>query len=290
MPKDILSEFVSGIAKEIKEAYREAKAEHIRRTTPIAYWCHLFDEFNYSPQEFYALVKQHLDRRAVPDLVTELILLHEGTIFSKQRLYLELRRERFVFQLCAAAFGTSWFVSSRLFDKRHGAKRWHFLLLFLFLASVWVALLSQFGWLLTIAFLGLGITFVWSLMRLAAGENAAALDDFLCRLPFLGRIYETLFHPDTYFRQDQRNMYKQAVNRALQDAFSDLQSQMGIVELAGGLAQHFNHGLPHLLRVVISPAGLGVMNQGGETSLGHNLPIRLEDDGFDIGGANINAC
>jgi hypothetical protein len=224
MANDLVSELVSGFM----EGVSEARAEYVRRTTPIGYWCHLFDNFSYSPQEFYALVKHHLDQRAVPDLLTQFTLMHEGTVFSKQRLYLELRRERFVFQVCAAAFGTGWFVSSRLFDKRRGATWWHFLILGFFMFWATIGLWLVFGLLVTVAVLGMALTFSWSLMRLGAGESVTRLDDLLCQLPFLGRIYETLFHPDTYFRQDQRNMYKQAVDRAVRAALGDLATQKGL--------------------------------------------------------------
>ena len=224
MATDLVSELVSNF----KEAWEEARAEYVRRTTPIAYWCHLFDNFSYTPQEFYTLVKQHLDQRAVPDLLTQFILMHEGTVFSKQRLYLELRRERFVFQVCAAAFGTGWFVSSRLFDKRCGAKWWHFVILGLFLFCLTLGFWLVFGLFITVAVLGMVITFFWSLMRLGASESVSRLDDLLCQLPFIGRIYETLFHPDTYFRKDQRNMYKEAVDRAVKAALGDLDTQKGL--------------------------------------------------------------
>src|SRR5712672_1064845 len=65
MASDSVSEFVSEFAAGLKESLREARAEYIRRTTPIAYWSHLFDDFTHTPHEFYALVKEHLDRRAV---------------------------------------------------------------------------------------------------------------------------------------------------------------------------------------------------------------------------------
>ncbi len=229
---DDVTEFASEFAAGLKEAWREARAEYIRRTTPIAYWSHLFDDFTHSAHEFYALVKEHLDRRAVPDLLTEYILMNEGTVFSKRRLYLELRRERFVFQICAAAFGTGWFVSSRLFDRRRGARWLDFILVSIFRFGASVFLWAALGFLLAVAVLGTVVTLLWSCMRLAARESVARLDDLLCQLPCVGRIYETFFHPDTYFRQDQRNMYRAAVHRALQAALGDLQARKGLKPLS----------------------------------------------------------
>jgi hypothetical protein len=233
MAGDIVSEIVVGL----KEAWHEAQAERIRRTTPVAYWCHLIDDFSYASREFYALVERHLQERAVPDLLTDYILLREGTVFSKQRQYLELRRERFVFQICAAPFGTGWFVSSRLFDRRRGARWLDFILVGLLLLWVSVGLWAAFDCLVAAAVLGTIVTLLWSLMRLAASESAARLDDQLCQLPCVGRIYETLFHPDTYFRQDQRNMYREAVHRAVMAALGDLHAQKGLKQLSEAESQ-----------------------------------------------------
>ncbi len=228
MATDIASDVLSGLAAQVTEAWREARAERIRRTTPIAYWCQLFENFAFSPQEFYALVTRHLEERAVPDLLTEFVLLHESTVFSRKRLYLELRRERFVFQLCAAPFGTGWFVSSRLFDRRRGARWLDYVVAGLFLACVSVGVWAAYGIFVAVAVGGAVLTFSWSLMRLAAYQSTSRLDELLCRVPCLGRVYETFFHPETYFRQDQRNMYKQAVQHALKAALRELQTQKGL--------------------------------------------------------------
>src|SRR5439155_12435524 len=98
MASEPFSEFFS----QIKAGYQEAKAESIRRNTPIAHWSHSFPDFNFSPTDFYRMVAEQIQAREVPDLVMELSLLHQGHVFSKKRLYLQLRRERFVFLICAA--------------------------------------------------------------------------------------------------------------------------------------------------------------------------------------------
>ena len=89
--------------------------------TPISHWCVLFDDCVYSPKDFYESVERNLLRRQVPDLLRDYILLHEGTLFSNRRLYYQMRRERIVAEICAAPFGSGFFVSSRLFDRRRRA-------------------------------------------------------------------------------------------------------------------------------------------------------------------------
>ena len=90
------------VAGFIARQHLEAQADKIGRNTPISYWCHLFDECVYSPADFYEFVEQGLKRRQVPDLLVDFVLFHEGNIFSKSRLYHQMRRERIVGQAEAA--------------------------------------------------------------------------------------------------------------------------------------------------------------------------------------------
>jgi hypothetical protein len=226
------SEVTAESAVGANERWRTGQAQYVRRARQVAYWSHLFDDFTHSPGEFYALIEQQLDQRAVPDRVSDCVLLREGTVFSKERLYLELRRERFVFQICAAPFGSGWFVSSRLFDRRRGARWWDFLIICSLVSGLSLGLWLQFGSLVTVAILGIVFTLAWSLMRLASNESLGRLDDWLCRVPFAGRLYETFFHPDTFFRQDQCNMFRAAVHRALLATLTNLGTQKGLKPLS----------------------------------------------------------
>lgn len=221
----------SGAIDSFLEGWKEAKAEHVKRATPLYYWCKLF-EFHHSPREFYALVEQNLDKRQVPGLLKGFTLLHEGTVFSPKRLYLQMRRERVVFEICAAHFGTGFFTSSRLFDRRRDATLLDYIMTTFIFTGLGAVGWTQLGAVSSIAIVGCVVTLWWSLMRLGVSMEAAQLDEHLTRIPFLGRIYETLFHPNTYFRQDQTNMYREAVHRAMMDAVADLTAQKGLKPLS----------------------------------------------------------
>lgn len=221
-------DFLSTLLADIQEGWKEGRAQAIRDTTPVSYWCHLYDDFNYSPVEFFRQVGAELEKREVPGLLQGFTLMRESNFLSRKRLYLHVRRERFVFEICAAPFGTGWFVSSRLFDRRRGARWFDFLILAAGLILIGLVSIQAMGLFLALATLGSIVTILWSLMRLAATESVALLDDRLCRIPCLGRIYETLFHPDTFFRQDQRAMYQEAVHRSVMKVISDLTTLKGI--------------------------------------------------------------
>jgi hypothetical protein len=115
-----------------------------------------------------------------------------------------------------------------LFDRRRGAKWIDFVIVIGTLLLGGAGLVAALGPILAVAVFGTLLAFGWSMMRLAAGRSVARLDDRLCDLPCIGRIYETLFHPDTYFRQDQCAMYQEAVQRAVMKALADLTNLKGL--------------------------------------------------------------
>jgi len=222
---------------------REAMAQEVARMTPISYWCTLFDDCVYSPKEFYESVERNLLRRQVPDLLRDYILLHEGTLFSKRRMYYQMRRERIVAEICAAPFGSGFFISSRLFDRRRHAFIFDYILALCILLATSVPIWRWFDSVAALVWFGVLFTTFWSLMRLATDIDFAWLDDKICEVPFLGPIYETWFHPNTYYRQDQHAMYREAVNRSVQEAVAELTAQKGLKPLS---ESQFRPVLPEL--------------------------------------------
>ena len=85
---------ILGIFTGSKEGRDSASSEEAKRNTPLSYWCTLFEDFHYSPQEFYQLVLERLQRRQVPDLLSDNILMRESHALSRRRLYLQMRRQR----------------------------------------------------------------------------------------------------------------------------------------------------------------------------------------------------
>jgi hypothetical protein len=75
------------------------------------------------------------------------------------------------------------------------------------------------------------VALCWSLMRLAAVDAVAWLTRKLPEAPLIGRIYESFFHPNTYFRQDTNECYRTAIHDAVMSAIDDLTAQHGIRSL-----------------------------------------------------------
>lgn len=227
-----MDEVIRPIANFLHRKVAEAKAEKIGRNTPISYWCTLFDDCVYSPHDFYEIVERNISRRQVPDLLRDCILLHEGTAFSRRRLYFQMRRERIVAEICAAPFGSGFFISSRLFDRRKHAFFWDYFFAGLTLIVLSLPVFGKYGPIVAIVVFGTFITTFWSLMRLATEISFAWLDEKICMVPWFGPIYETWFHPNTNYRQDQHNMYREAVNRSVQEAVAELTTEKGLKPLS----------------------------------------------------------
>ena len=90
-------------------------------TEVISHWNTLIENFNVSPQNFYAQITKAVQRRQIPDAKIERIQMKEGNFFSSKREYLGIScKKDFYFAICGAPFGTGFFVSWWLLDPPDG--------------------------------------------------------------------------------------------------------------------------------------------------------------------------
>jgi hypothetical protein len=234
----------------IIESFKEGREEAIRerKARQKDYKKRLIENFNYSPKEFYVLLAKALESRRVPGLTGGLVKLYESVRGSSKRLYMTVDRERFVYYVCAAPFGSGFFFSWRLVDERRPAEWYHFLILaslfaaisgflsLLFLGPI-AQLFGSFGYdpiavalilpFVPVTFFLLQSVFLWSLMNYASipGKDALARD--IERTPVLGRVFERCFRPDTYFRHDSQEMFKNAFENALNETIESVTTPQG---------------------------------------------------------------
>ncbi len=200
----------------------------VRDSEELAHWAKLFEQFNYSPREFYTLVEKNLATRSVPGAGAEFRVLPEGGILSPERLYLTVKRERLVFLLCAAPFGTGFFVSSHLLDYRSEANLLDYLVAIALLCGISFLVGYKYGFIPGVFTLGLLVTMFWSLFRKAVSVGGEWLDDNFADLPIIGPIYQSLFRPDTYFRRDATEMFRQAVHNSVMQSIDEMTTAKGI--------------------------------------------------------------
>ena len=201
----------------------------------LNHWYALVPGFKSSTGEFYGMVEKELKNREIPGLESSRLDFSEGGALSAKREYLRMTRERLVFDVCAAPFGTSYFFSCR-FAEIPAVVTIAELILFLGALGIGGMLLLY----LCVKVFGLFAPFVFPFVCLAllilgiyVMRNAVALglkdlDAALIKMPILGPIYEAWFRKDTYYRQDTRLMYLDTVNEVVKAAVEETTGAKGI--------------------------------------------------------------
>lgn len=90
-------------------------------TEVISRWSTLIPNFHYSSQKFYEELSKAVEKRQIPEAKISRIQMKEGGLFSAKREYLGISCNKdFYFAVCAAPFGTGFFVSWWLLDPPDG--------------------------------------------------------------------------------------------------------------------------------------------------------------------------
>ena len=79
-----------------------------------AHWHQYFEDIPISPLDFYKSLRAALKTNQVPEIIVNNVEFLEGGPLSAERAYLEIRHDWLTYHVCAAPFGTGFFVSSRL--------------------------------------------------------------------------------------------------------------------------------------------------------------------------------
>ena len=80
---------------------------------PESVWRYLFPDLKFSAQEFYDAIEKKLKEQEVPNALTLRVEFSEyGQILDGQRTYLRVRSGMYVFDICAAPYGTGFFAST----------------------------------------------------------------------------------------------------------------------------------------------------------------------------------
>lgn len=77
----------------------------------LSNWHQSIDNLQLSSAEFYKSMEKAIEDQKLPDVKLSLENLSEGGLFSSKRLYLRIIRRGLIFDICAAPFGTNFFIS-----------------------------------------------------------------------------------------------------------------------------------------------------------------------------------
>lgn len=90
-------------------------------TEVLSSWSTLIENFNASPQTFYAEVTKSIEKRQMPNAKIDRISFKESHLLSAKREYLRIScKTDFYFAVCGAPFGTGFFVSWWLLEPPAG--------------------------------------------------------------------------------------------------------------------------------------------------------------------------
>jgi hypothetical protein len=81
-------------------------------------WYYSVQGISITPSDFYSELEQRLASRQIPKCNITSYEWREGGFFSGSRLYLRVRRQKLLFDICGAPFGTTFFFSWWLSAKR----------------------------------------------------------------------------------------------------------------------------------------------------------------------------
>ena len=200
-----------------------------RRKKPnvLDYKTKLIDGLQCSTDEFYKAIEDDLAVREVPGLAISREEFFEGGLMSIKRVYLRMRRERLVFDVCSAPFGKTWFFSYRFAEIPACLMVWELLLVLAILAAIVFGYILLFGPLSGGIIIGTTILGFGVLLRNSLALEFYGLDDFLLRVPVFGIVYETLLRTETYYREDTRVMYMTLVREIIEARSAEFAKEKG---------------------------------------------------------------
>jgi hypothetical protein len=162
-------------------------------------------------------------------MVPERVRYHDGGNLSQKREYLRFRRETLIFDILSAKFGTSWWFSCRSAVLPRKLRLWE-VIVFLLLVTVFAGIYWRtFG--VFVGSIVMGTSLLMVLVMMIAGRSWNGMDDLLLRLPVLGAFYESLFRPESYYRDDSRRMYVSIVDFVVREKVKEFAAASGVTEV-----------------------------------------------------------
>jgi hypothetical protein len=199
-----------------------------KKADVLEHWYALVPGFNTSTKDFYESVESELKTRDVPSLESAHVDFAEGGVLSSKREYLRMTRERLVFDICAAPFGTAYFFSCRFAQIPAVIRLWQLLIVLVASFMITMLVLRYVGLILGTMLLVAGFIFLIYLLRNAVALGLKDLDTALIKSPIVGPIYENWFRKETYYREDTRLMYCDTVNAVVKAKVEEITGAKGI--------------------------------------------------------------
>lgn len=200
----------------------------------LSHWVSMIEDMKASPQEFYDQVERLVVKRNIPEIEISRVTWKEGGILSADREYLRVMRGRYLYDICAAPFGTGFFFSSWMAEKLP-SPIWaigSFLIAVILFFSLFF-LLSYFAGVWGVLLWLMGIVGISAWLFVLVNQADSNFADYIFVVPYLGPFLERLFCPNTYFRRDTESMFRTMVHNAVLEAVDATTKAKGARELVG---------------------------------------------------------
>ena len=195
----------------------------------LAHWYKLIDGLATSSLDFYTSIERVLERRALPEAKPSRIDWKESGALSAKREYLRVSRGKYSFDVCAAPFGSGFFVSWWLGEPRPSPVLSTILFLAV-IAALFAGLMPR---------IGPAPALVSSFVIVAAALVFVGLflpemrwEAFIVAIPVVGWLFEKFFRPLTYFKVDTALMFQASVHAAVLEVIDQLTEAHGLKPLS----------------------------------------------------------
>jgi hypothetical protein len=177
----------------------------------ISHWHHFVEDFNTSTIEFYLKVEEVLRSKEAP-VKPDRIDWSEGGILSAKRQYLRATYGRYSFNICAAPFGRDFFFSWWLTKRRPESALMMGCATMIGLLFVLIILVKLTGVVVGFILFIVGVGVGGTLLVNGSIPGAAFFDDMMLGLPVWGLLYARFIKPATFFTEDTRLVFQEAVH------------------------------------------------------------------------------
>jgi hypothetical protein len=212
----------------------------VKPSNVISQWCQLIENFQASSQDFYGAFERAAEARAMPQSLSTRVEHKEGGLASANREYLRLQRGKYAFDICAAPFGTGYFVSWWFTEP---PLAWGFLytLAFFFGLMICYAMAYSIGFAVGAAMSGITLgaflafcsaligvpAFLW-FVGYSLRNGIIAGESTVLAIPLVGWLYERVFAPPSFYSIDTALMFQEAVHNAVLEVVDGMTSSKGI--------------------------------------------------------------
>jgi hypothetical protein len=208
-----------------------------KQANVISHWCHLIENFQTSSLAFYESVETAVQARAVPEINRARIEHQEAGLASAKREYLRIHRGKHAFDICAAPFGTGFFVSWWFTEPPLKFALLYTLGFFFglviamdiaFAVGFAVGAAMGFGTFLGGSCALVGVPAILWLLGNAMRQGRIGGESTVLAMPLVGSIYERIFAPATYYALDTALMFQEAVHNAVLEVIDCVTANKGV--------------------------------------------------------------